>query len=290
MHPLPTVLLLRRVGRHVPALAAIHGIISGEAPVAAHRIDRFVAVSPYIRDFLVETERLLPGDVVVVPNGIDVVHYDAPPLTGLTLPTRVLWASTYLPLRHEALVSLAAAVVTRDDVRLTVVQDRLPNDLLPEDERITVIPKGRDLKELIAEHDAVAALGPGRFLLEGMAMNRAGLCLSGGGLAEWVGAENIAKLEYYLGDWGEPVAPLLEPELMRAHQNRREIVTENYDSAANVAKLVRELETLQRRTNAPLYYRLKTLRRLPAIARDYALIPWLKRRLRVAPFKPLLGR
>lgn len=290
MHPLPTSLLLRRIDRDVPALAVVHGVIPGEAPSRAGRIDRFVAVSPFVRDHLVETEGLLPGDITVIPNGIDVTRFDAKRTAGVPGPVRVLWASTFLPLRREALLSLARGVISSRDATLTVVDDRLPEGLLPESDRIRVIPKGRDIVRLIEDHDVVAGLGPGRILLEALAMNRAALCLNADGLAEYMDSGNLGRIEYYRETWGGPVAPLLDPAVVLANQNRRGVAVANYDAAENVARVVEELERLARRRGAPLRYRLTTVRRLPALARDYALIPWLRRRLRVAPFKPLLSR
>jgi Glycosyltransferase Family 4 len=290
MHPLATSLLLRRIGRDVPALAVVHGVIAGEAPARARRIDRFVAVSPFVRDHLVETEGLLPSDITVIPNGIDVTRFDGERPAGAPSSVRVLWASTYMPLRREALLSLARGVIASRDATLTVVDDRLPEGLLPESDRIRVIPKGREIVGLIEQHDVVAGLGPGRILLEALAMNRAALCLNVDGLAEYMDGGNLGRLEYYREAWGGPVAPLLHPAVVRANQNRRDVAVAHFDASQNVAQVVQELEGLTRRRGAPLRYRLTTVRRLPALARDYALIPWLRRRLRVAPFKPLLSR
>jgi hypothetical protein len=290
MQPLATALLLRRVGRHVPAMAVVHGVIPGEAPVRARRVDRYVAVSAFVADHLVEKEGLLREDITVIPNGIDLERFDAPRSTGSPEPVRVLWASTYLPLRRQALLALAEGVVERRGTTLTVVDDRLPDGLLPPCDRIRVVPKGRMIVELIREHDVVAGLGPGRILLEALAMNRAALCLNLDGLGEYMDGGNLERLEYYRKVWGVPVARLLDPAVVLANQNRRSVARANYDAATNVARVVAELESLTRRRGAPLRYRLTTLRRLPALARDYALIPWLKRRLRVAPFRPVLGR
>jgi glycosyltransferase involved in cell wall biosynthesis len=290
MHPLATALLLRRVGREVPALAVVHGVIPGEAPVRASRIDRFVAVSPFVADHLVETEGLLREDIAVIPNGIDLNRFAAPPTNGPSQPVRVLWASTYLPLRHDALVALAHGVLDSGSAELTVVDDRLPSGLLPESDRIRVIPKGREITDLIGDHDVVAGLGPGRILLEALAMNRAALSLNIDGLGEYMDSANLVRLEYYRERWGGPVARLLDPAVVRANQNRRGVAEAHYDAAVNVAKVVEELEALSRRRQAPLRYRLTTVRRLPGLARDYALIPWLKRRLRIAPLRPVLGR
>jgi glycosyltransferase involved in cell wall biosynthesis len=290
MQPLATTLLLRRVGRDVPALAVVHGVIPSEAPVRSRRIDRYVAVSPFVADHLVETEGLLREDITVVPNGIDLERFDGPIATELPSPVRVLWASTYMPLRHDALLGVARGVLERRDAVLTVVDDRLPGGLLPADDRISMIPKGRDIAELIGENDVVAGLGPGRILLEALAMNRAALCLNVEGLGEYIDGANLVRLEYYREHWGGPVARLLDPAVVLANQNRRTVAEANYDATVNVAKVVAKLESLSRRESAPLRYRLTTVRRLPALTRDYALIPWLKRRLRVAPLKPVFGR
>jgi hypothetical protein len=290
MQPLATTLLLRRVAPDVPALAVVHGVIPGEAPVRARRIDRYVAVSPFVADHLMGIEGLLRDDVTVIPNGIDLERFDAPRSTGSPEPVRVLWASTYLPLRRQALLALAEGVVERRGTTLTVVDDRLPDGLLPPCDRIRVVPKGRMIVELIREHDVVAGLGPGRILLEALAMNRAALCLNLDGLGEYMDGGNLERLEYYRETWGGPVAPLLDQAVVLANQNRRSVAQERYDAAANVARVVHEIEGLTRRRTAPFRYRLTTVRRVPALARDYALMPWLKRRLRVAPLNPVLGR
>jgi Glycosyltransferase Family 4 len=290
MQPLATTLLLRRVGRDVPALAVVHGVIPSEAPVRARRIDQYIAVSPYVADHLVESEGLMRDDVAVIPNGIDLARFDAPRTAERGDPVRVLWASTYMPLRHRALIALAEGVLERGETELTVVDDRLPEGLLPKSDRIRVVAKGRSIVELIEEHDVVAGLGPGRILLEALGMNRAALCLNVDGLAEYMDGRNLERLEYYREPWGGPVAELLDPAIVLANQNRRSVAQESYDAAENVLRVVEKIETLSRRRSAPLRYRLTTVRRLPALARDYALIPWLKRRLRVAPLKPLLGR
>jgi hypothetical protein len=290
MQPLATALLLRRVARDVPALAVVHGVIPGEAPVRAGRIDRYIAVSPFVADHLVRVEGLLCDDVTVIPNGIDLERFDAPCTSGPADPVRVLWASTYMPLRRDALLALARGVLQPRGAALTVVDDRLPEGLLTESDRIRVVPKGRSIVELIGEHDVVAGLGPGRILLEALAMNRAALCLNIDGLGEYMDGCNLERLEYYREAWGGPVARLLDPAVVLANQNRRGVAQANYDAAVNVARVVEQIEGLTRRESAPLRYRLTTVRRLPALARDYALIPWLKRQLRVAPFRPVLGR
>jgi hypothetical protein len=289
MHPLATSLLLRRIGRDIPALAIVHGVIPGEAPARAQRIDRFVAVSPFVADHLVQAEGLLRDDISVVPNGIDLTRFDAPRTTQAARPIRVLWASTFLPLRRDALLEMARGVLSDENATLTVVNDRLPEDLLPESDRIRVIPKEREISPVIAEHDVVAGLGPGRILLEALAMNRAALCLNVDGLAEYLDAGNLGRLEYYRERWGGPVGSLLDSAVVLANQNRRDLAVANYDAAANVVRVVVELEELTRRQSAPLRYRLTTVRRLPGLARDYALIPWLKHRLRVAPLRPIFG-
>jgi hypothetical protein len=290
MQPLATALLLRRVPRSVPALGVVHGVIPGEAPARAQRIDRYVAVSQFVADHLVETEGLLPEDVTVIPNGIDLDRFDAPRMTGPADPVRILWASTYMPLRHEALVALVRGVLERPSTELTVVDDRLPVALLPESDRIKVVPKGRSIVKLIGDHDVIAGLGPGRILLEALAMNRAALCLNVDGLAEYMDGANPERLEFYRQPWGGQVGRLLDPAVVLANQNRRDVAERHYDAAANVARVVEQIEGLTRRQRAPLRYRLTTMRRLPALARDYALIPWLKRRLRIAPLRPVLGR
>jgi hypothetical protein len=283
MHPLATALLLRRVGRDVPALSLVHGVIAGEAPVRAPRIDRWVAVSPYVADHLADNEGLQWEDIRVVPNGIDLDRFIAPALDAAPGRVRVLWASTYIPLRRQALEALAAAVLERNDAELTVVADRLPSGLLPDDDRIRVVPKGRDVVALIGDHEVVAGLGPGRILLEALAMNRAALCLNVEGKAVYLDGSNLAAVEYYREDWGGQAAPLLDPAVVLANANRRRVAEANCDAGANMASVVQEVEGLTRRLGAPVRYRLVTLRRVPSLVWNFSLIPWLKLRLRPAP-------
>ena len=281
MQPLATALLLSRVAKDVPALSIVHGATASEAPASATRIDRWIAVSPYVAQHL-EAEGLESDDIEVVPNGIDLEQLSAPELDAPTDRVRVLWASTYIPVRRRALQSLAAAVIERTDAELTVVADRLPANLLPDDDRIRVVAKGREIVELIREHHVVAGLGPGRILLEALAMNRAALCLNEAGAAVYLDADNLARVEFYREAWGGPVAPLLDPQTAFANANRRGLAADNYDAAPNMARVIDTVETLTRRSSAPLRYRLVTLRRVPALAFNLALVPWLKLRLRPA--------
>jgi glycosyltransferase involved in cell wall biosynthesis len=289
MHPLATALLLLRVSREVPALALVHGVIAGEAPVSAPRIDRWVAVSPYVADHLAETERLQWEDVRVVPNGIDLDRFVAPQLESGSERVRVLWASTYIPLRRKALAALAAAVIKQPGTELTVVTDLLPKGLIPEHDRIRVVPKEEDVVGLIRDHDVVAGLGPGRILLEALAMNRAALCLNIDGKAVYLDEENLERVEFYREDWGGSVAPLLDPAIVLANANRRRLAEERYDAAVNVARVVAEVEQLSRRTSSPRRYRLVTLRRLPWLIWNLALVPWLKVSGRSAARPPVLA-
>lgn len=289
MHPLATALLLHRIGRSVPALSIVHGVIAGEAPVCATRIDRWIAVSPFVADHLVEKEQLRWKDIRVVPNGIDLDRFKAPEVEAAPERVRVLWASTYLPLRKKALKALCAAVVERPDAELTVVADLLPRGLVPKHNRIRVVEKSRDVVELIHDHDVVAGLGPGRILLEALAMNRAALCLNVDGAAVYLGAKNLERAEFYRDDWGGPVAPLLDPAVVLANSNRRGLAEARYDAAVNVTRVVGEVEQLSRRTWSPPRYRLVTLRRLPSLAFNLALVPWLKLSGRSAPRPPILA-
>jgi glycosyltransferase involved in cell wall biosynthesis len=289
MHPLASALLLRRIGRSVPALSIVHGVIPGEAPVCATRIDRWIAVSPFVADHLAEKEHLESKDIGVVPNGIDLDRFTAPEVEAVPERVRVLWASTYLPLRKEALQALCSAVVERPDTELTVVADLLPGGIVPEHERIRVVQKNQDVVELIHDHDVVAGLGPGRILLEALAMNRAALCLNVDGAAVYLDAKNLAPVEFYRDNWGGPVAPLLDPDVVLANSNRRGLAEANYDAAVNMTRLVPEVELLTRRTRSPFRYRLVTMRRLPALAFNLALMPWLRLSGRAAPRPPVLA-
>lgn len=276
MHPLATALLLRRVGRDVPALSLVLGVTPGEAPVSAGRIDRWVAISLYIAGHLVEKEGLRPEDVVVVPNGIDLDRFSAPARAALPERVRVLWASTYIPLRRQALESLCAAVIERPETELTIVADLLPDDVVPEHDRIRVVSKERDVAGLISSHDVVAGLGPGRILLEALALNRPALCLNIDGKGLYLDEQNVEATEFYREDWGGPVAPLLDPAVVAENANRRHVVAQRYDAAVNIAQVARKVEQLSRRSSSPARYRLVTLRRLPSLAWNLALLPWLK--------------
>jgi glycosyltransferase involved in cell wall biosynthesis len=276
MHPLATALLLQRVERDVPALAVVHGVTAGEAPVRASRIDRWIAVSPFVADHLVEVEGLCRSDVGIVPNGIDLERFFAPEVAAAPEQVRVLWASTYLGIRRRAIEELAAAVIARPNAELTVVADLLPSGLVPTHERVRIVPKSREIVELIRAHDVVAGLGPGRILLEALAMNRAALSLNIDGRGVYLDADNLEQVEYYREEWGGPIAPLLEPGAVLAGSNRRQLALERYDAAANMAAVVGEIERVSRRARSPFRYRAVTLRRVPSLAWNLALLPWLK--------------
>lgn len=276
MHPLATALLLRRVGRDVPALSLVLGVTPGEAPVSAGRIDRWVALSPYVAGHLVEEEGLRSEDVVVIPNGIDVAHFPAPAQAAASERVRVLWASTYIPLRRKALEALCAAVIERPETELTIVADLLSGGVVPEHDRIRVVSKERDVVGLICAHDVVAGLGPGRILLEALALNRPALCLNIDGKGLYLDEQNVEGTEFYREDWGGPIAPLLDPAVVAENGNRRQVVAQRHDAAVNILQVVREVEQLGRRSSSPARYRLVTLRRLPSLAWNLALVPWLK--------------
>jgi glycosyltransferase involved in cell wall biosynthesis len=278
MHPLATFLALRRVPEDVPTMAVVHGITSDEAPVRPARIDRFVAVSPLVADTLTARDGIWPTDVVVIPNGIDLEVFDAPPLPAAPDGVRVLWASTYIPLRRSALAALLAAVERLDRVTLTMVGDHLPGDLASSNGDVRIVPKTEDVAALISDSDVVAGLGPGRILLEALAMNRAALCLNVEGKAEYLGEKNVARLERYLDEWGGELEALLDPETVFRHQNKRRLVAERFDERTNLARLERELRDLQKREQTPARYRARGAGRGYFLAREYAALRLLSGR------------
>ena len=272
MHPLATTLLLRRIDQQVPTLAIIHSPWPDEYPVRLPRIDRFIAVSPYIADLLQTRHGLRREDVGVIPNGIDTSYFDAPSLGDLRGQVRVLWGSVYHPDRHDALVSVIDSVLARDDLRLTVVDAHLPQGLVPAHERIELVSKHPDTRELLRNAEVVCALGPGRILLEALAMNRAALCLNTHRQGEYVDASNLVRLEYYFAKWGRPIDELLAAERVNANANRRDVAITHFDAKTNFSALIGELEQLEKRPRAPLSYRLADVKRLPYLARAYGVL------------------
>ena len=272
MHPLATTLLLRRIAERVPTLAIIHSPWPDEYPVRLPRIDRFIAVSPYIADLLQTRHRLRPEDIGVIANGIDTGYFDAPPLDHRNGPVRVLWGSVYHPDRHDALVSVIDRVLARDDLRLTVVDAHLPEGLVPADGRIEIVSKRPDARELLHGAEVVCALGPGRILLEGLAMNRAALCLNTHRRGEYVDASNLIRLEYYFAKWGRPIDELLTAETVRANANRRDVAIAHFEAKTNFSALIGELERLEKRAGAPISYRLADVKRLPYLALAYGVL------------------
>ena len=129
-----------------------------------------------------------------------------------------------MPLRREALGSLCAAVLERPETRADGRERSATRGVVPEGDRIRVIPKGRDINRLIEEHDVVAGLGPGRILLEALAMNRAALCLNVEGKGLYLDEQTVEGTEFYREDWGGPLAPLLDPTVVAANGNRRHVV------------------------------------------------------------------
>ena len=111
MHPLASTLLLRRIDKQVPTLAIIHSPWPDEYPVRLPRIDRFIAVSPYIADLLQTRHRVRPEDIGVIPNGVDTSYFDAPPLGNRKGPVRVLWGSgtTRTDTTHSSRLSKACS-------------------------------------------------------------------------------------------------------------------------------------------------------------------------------------
>lgn len=269
MHPLATSLTVRRVDSSVPTVCVVHGVTADEAPVRPARIDRYVAVSPFVADELTRRHGIVREHVVVVPNGVDLRRFDAPPVAGPPDPVRLLWPSTYIPLRHTALAALVAAVERLEHTRLSVVADHLPPDLVPAGERIEVVAKSARIEELIERCDVVAGLGPGRILLEGLAMNRAALALNVRGRAEFLTEANRARLEYYLEDWGSPADALLEPKTVFEHQNLRAVAKRLYDEERNLDLVIRHLEDVRKRRRSPARYYVNDLRRARLLARSY---------------------
>ncbi len=278
MQPLSTFLALRRVPTDIPTLAVIHGITHDEAPVRRARIDRFVAVSPLVADTLTTRDAIWPSDVVVIPNGIDLEAFDAPATTTVPDVVRVLWASTYVPLRRSALAALLATVERLDGVTLTVVSDHLPGDLVAPNGRVSVVPKTENMPALIADFDVVAGLGPGRILLEALAMNRAALCLNIDGKAEYLGGANAARLEHYLDDWGTELETLLDAETVFHHQNRRPLAAERFDERATFGQLERELRGLRKRDSTRPFSHTRAAPRVYLLAREYAALRLLSGR------------
>ncbi len=112
--------------------------------------------------------------------------------------------------------------------------------------------KTRDMADLIRDHDVVAGLGPGRILLEALAMNRAALCLNVDGKAVYLDEDNLASVEYYRRDWGEPAASLLDPDVVLGNSNRRRLAEANYDANSNMGRVVSEVESLSGAAELPL--------------------------------------
>lgn len=269
MHPLATSLTVRRVESSVPTVCVVHGVTADEMPARPARIDRYVAVSPFVADELTRRHGIVPEHVVVVPNGVDLRRFDAAPVARPPDPVRLLWPSTYIPLRHAALRALVTAVERLEHTRLTVVADHLPPDVVPATDRIEVVAKSARIEELIERCDVVAGLGPGRILLEGLAMNRAALALNVRGRGEFLTEANRARLEYYLEDWGSPVEDLLEPGTVFEHQNLRAVAERLYDEAANLDLVIGHLEAVPKRRRSPARYYVSDLRRARLLARSY---------------------
>ncbi len=280
MHPLATFLLLRKLPRHVPTLAVILGITRDEAPTRLDRVDRFVAVSPLVADRLVAHYRVSQEDVVVIPNGIDLQDFHAPSIRDEPRIVRVLWASTYIPLRHSGLVALIRAVQSLESVTLTIVNDNLPPDLAVEGDRITLVEKSPRVQDLITRADVVVAVGPGRVLLEALAMNRAALCLNVQGRGEYMASENRDRLEYYLHDWGAPIETLLDPPTVFAHQNQRSVVAAHFDAQTNFGLLEAEMRQLGKTSRRSVRSLVNDAARAPFLARSYAYVRFIRRRRR----------
>ena len=272
MHPLATSLALRRVPRDVPTLAVIHGVTPGEMPVRTDRIDRFVAVSAFVAAKLVARDRIAPDEIAVIRNGIDLHEFDAPRIDQEPSLVRALWASTTVRSRRPALTALAAAVERSEHVHLTIVEDNLPRALVPAGDRIDVVAKTRDVRDLIRRSDVVCGVGVGRILLEALAMNRAALSLNVHGKAEFLADGNSEKLEFYCDEWGADAATLLTPSAVFRGQNRRSLAAKEYDMDVNLRRLERELETLRKRERGHLAFSAREAARLAFVAAAYAAL------------------
>ena len=272
MHPLATTLLLRTIDPAVPTLALIHSPWADEYPVRMHRVDRFIAVSEYIADELRRKHGVRSEHLDVIPNGIDTRRFQAERVTSPRLPAEVLWGSVYHPDRHGALVAVVETVLARDDLNLTVVDARLPGRLIPAHDRIRVVPKQPDSRPLLAAADVVCALGPGRILIEALAMNKAALCLNTHRRGDYLDRTNRVRLEYYFSEWGAAIEDLLTPDEIFRNSNRREVATRYYDKRINLGRLVVELEKLGKRRHSPRGYRLADVKRAPYLARAYGVL------------------
>ena len=271
MHPLATTLLLRTIDPAVPTLALIHSPWEDEYPVRMHRIDRFIAVSDYVADELRRKHGVRSEHLGVIPNGVDTHRFQAERVRARR-PAEILWGSVYHPDRHGALVAVLETVLARDDLKLTIVDAELPQGLIPSHDRIQVVPKQPDSRPLLAAADVVCALGPGRILIEALAMNKAALCLNTHRRGEYLDAKNRIRLEYYFSQWGAAVGDLLTPDEIFRNSNRRDVATRYFDKRINLGRLVSELEGLGKRHDSPRGYRLADVKRTPYLAREYGVL------------------
>jgi phosphatidylinositol alpha-mannosyltransferase len=187
----PSTSMLATIAATVPVVATFHAfaersrLMELTAPVLRtvyRRIAAPVAVSRAAAAFL---GRAIPGEVEVVPNGVDVARFAraASPRSGLPGGRVVLWVHRLdhqkgFPVAVRAFARLAAEL---PDVHLVVAGDGHDRDavgLLPDDDRRRVVMLGtvpnEDLPALLAGADAFVApaLGQESFgiaLVEAMA-------------------------------------------------------------------------------------------------------------------------
>jgi len=163
MHPRPIMAMLEKYP-NVPAIATHHGIMDGERITQPSQFQKLIVVSEEVKHHAITHSGVLPEQIEVVPNFIDLDVY--PHRIIEKPPFRFLWAGRVTAYTAKALRA-AMEITDKVSARLTVLVDKIEKVKAPKNYPIEVYERRPITSDYLSRFGLV--FGSGRFALEAIA-------------------------------------------------------------------------------------------------------------------------